>query len=119
MVVNWVWGGVVVAVIWGALSWNYVEVGDQVSRRWSARDWSAGISAIVLEVALGLVGIVLIVGLFGGWALRLVCWNLAAPAFVLSWLLRDIRRTAREHYARGAARGPAEAAPVAEDEEEV
>ncbi len=119
MIVHWVWGAIGTGLLWGLLSWNYVEVGDQVSRRWSARDWSAGISAIILEVALGLIGLALLVGLFGDWALRLACWNLIAPTFLLTWLLRDIRRTAREHYGRSAVKGLAEPAAVAEDEEEV
>ncbi len=119
VLVSWFWGAIGWAVIWGLLSWSYIEVADQVSRRWSARDWSAGLSAIGLEVALGLIAVFFLAGLFGGWAVRLVCWNLIAPSFAMTWLIRDIRRTAREHYARSMGRQPSAAPAVSEDEEEV
>jgi hypothetical protein len=117
MLVHWIWGAIAIAILWALLSWYYVEVSDQVSRRWAGRDWSEGASSLALELALGLIALALLVGLVGGGGLRFACWNLVAPSFLLYGVLRDIRDTAREHYGRSLGKPPPVAA--AEDEAEV
>jgi hypothetical protein len=94
----WIGSLILVGVAYSLLAWYYTQIGDQVGRQWSARDWSGGVGAVAVEVLYGGLAVALLLSLLLGWHARFVVWNLLAATPLLIGVLRDIRDIAAQHY---------------------